>query len=182
MDGSSSGKSPRTSLCYGREVYAVLCLTETGTTKPFGLSQGMHGLFPWQMENARSILCAAETATLAGEMRSPHTPHTTHHTPGTRSAKHEAPGPAGDRQGATGVRCGAARPVDGPRETALGLGPRAVTRGFRRRKQLRGAEQTLSHSSGGVSNGGRFGGQGAAAQRNKTRPISDGPRSMSCVN
>jgi hypothetical protein len=60
-----------------------------------------------------------------------------HHQTGARSSI--APGPAGQRQGATRMRFGAAWPVDGPRETALGLRPRTVTRRSQRRKHLRGS-------------------------------------------
>ena len=63
--------------------------------------------------------------------------HTTHRVLAARGTW--APGPAGQRQGATGVRVGVARPVDGPRETALGLRLRTVKCRSRRRKQLRGS-------------------------------------------
>src|SRR5262249_43237012 len=75
---------------------------------------------------------AGETAKLAGETRSPHKPL-------TGCSLHETPGPAGDRQGATGVRISVARPVDGPLETALERSLRTVKRRSRRRKQLRGS-------------------------------------------
>ena len=76
-----------------------------------GLSRGVN-VPPLAKHGTHVLSCqAGETAKLAGETRSPHKPHT-----GCSSA----PGPAGDRQGATGVRFGVARPVDGPLETALG--------------------------------------------------------------
>jgi len=109
-----------------------LHITDMGARKPLGFSQGMHGL---PLDNTRThvlLYQAGETAKLAGETRSPHKPP-------NGCLVLRAPGPAGDKQGATGVRCGAARPVDGPLETALGLGPRAVKRRSRRRKQLRGS-------------------------------------------
>jgi hypothetical protein len=107
----------------------------SGARKPLGLSQGMPGL---RLDTTRTHVLsyqAGETATLAGETRSPHTP--LHQVLAARNTW--APGPAGHRQGATAGRVGVARPVDGPRETALGLRLRTVKCRSRRRKHLRGS-------------------------------------------
>ena len=106
-------------------------LYRTGGQKACGLQPGDDGALRWQGETTRAPLCASETATLAGQTRSPA------HTPTPRVLA--APGPAAERQGATAAGCGLARPVDGPLEAAQRLGSAAVQRGSRRRPSLRGS-------------------------------------------
>jgi hypothetical protein len=100
-----------------RESYLSFVLQKRGHASP-GLSQGMHGL---PLDTSRTCVLleqAGETATLAGETRSPHKPPTVPAWTGR----------CGNSIGATGVHLGVARPVDGPPETALGRWPQTVKR------------------------------------------------------
>jgi hypothetical protein len=73
-----------------------------------------------------TVLHAAERHTLVGQWRA--SPRTTPPPASPLPAAGLALLVTGQRQGATGVRFGLARPVEGPPETALGLGPRPVKR------------------------------------------------------
>jgi hypothetical protein len=92
----------------------------------------------------------------------------THHRTGAACCEHLALLVTGQRQGATGVCLGTARPVDGPLETALGKPwfPRAVKRRSRRRKQLRGSR---SESPGFKRGSLKFASEGPAQPAGRLR-------------
>ena len=58
------------------ECERLLADYRTGARKPLGFSQGMHGPPPGKRRTAEQYSSAGETATLAGQTRSPHTPPT----------------------------------------------------------------------------------------------------------
>ena len=80
--------------------------------------------------------------------------HTTHRVLAARGTW--APGPAGQRQGATGVRVGVARPVDGPRETALELLASTWEALIPKAKAREGERSSISRLQAGESQNGEL--------------------------